>query len=285
MTGPGKKTGTGTGPVPKKRSLTPGTGQNGNALSREKLAIVLGICEKVAAGELIKDFLGPGRPKGWPTWRVFGQWQTEYPAIREMYRTARELSGQVMEDRALEIAQKLVTKGEEYTGTFVQGAGKAMEQFRWSAERRAPGDFGTKAATQTIVPIQINTTLDLGQPGGGSARDAGNPFSFTVERIVEAEAEEVAEPEAPTEPPDGWAQLAASLPPEAAKFGLKEWPKLRVPRDPGGPTKKPRLKNPKTGEPSGAERGASGTVKQANKSEYVRARKAEIEAERKAKGE
>jgi hypothetical protein len=293
MSRPGPKPGDGrtdgrVGPVGGSAALV-GTGQRGNALSKEKLAVVLAICERVASGERITDVLGKGRPTGWPSWQAFGKWQAEYPAIRDAYRTARELSAQTLEDKALKVAEGLIAEGAEYTGVFVQGAGKAMEQFRWSAERRDPGGFGTKATAQTIVPIQINTTLDLGQPGGGSFKDAGNPFSFTID-IPDAKPQEPAEtlpelegpvepPEPPT-PPTGFARLKLELPDEAAKFGLTEWPASAMPRKPGGrPPKRRGLLDengvPRTG-PTRAR--LAGTKPKGYAAERIAALKAEAKA-------
>jgi hypothetical protein len=256
-------------------------------LSAAKLKLVLEICEAVANGAKITEFLGPKRDPHLPAWATFAKWQAEFPAIRDAYRTARELSAQNLEDRALGIAEGLVAKGAEYTGTFVQGAGKAMEQFRWSAERRSPGDFGTKAATQTIVPIQIITTLDIGQPGGGTARDMGNPFAYVVD---ETEAQQPAEappeaeegtvedldPENPAEAPDPLSD------PLAAKFGITETPRSAVPKRAGarglGRRKTP-LRDPETGEL--APRPRNYGRKAPDPDSYVAKRMAEVKAERK----
>lgn len=246
--------------LPQGNARPPGLGQKGTVLSKDRLDRVLAICDRVANGAKITELLGPNRPAGWPTWKTFAGWQAEFPAVRDMYRTARELSAQALEDKALGIAEGLVQSGAEYTGVYVQGAGKAMEQFRWSAERRSPGDFGTKATQQTIVPIQINTTLDLGQPGGGATVDAGNPFSYVVEvgqgpqQATEPPQESAAEPEIaedprrPNEALPGLPALTAQLPPEAERFGLTEWPVSVAKRRTAG-ARKLRGNDPKTGEP------------------------------------
>lgn len=271
MSLPGKKAGVAgahagrTGPVGgRSGAIVPGTGQRGNALSAERLAIVLEICEAVSLGAKITELLGPQRDPGLPAFKTFAAWQSEFPAVRDAYKTARELSAQNLEDRALAIAEGLVTKGAEYTGTYVQGAGKAMEQFRWSAERRSPGDFGTKAAQQTIVPIQINTTLDLGQPGGGSAVDRGNPFSFSVE--IDGESGRVIEepPDEAPEPPKG-----PPVPEAGAKFGLKEWPLSAIPRAVGGRPPKKRLIQP-DGERKAPEKEPSGKTPKGYAAERIK---------------
>jgi hypothetical protein len=246
--------------LPQGNARPPGLGQKGTVLSKDRLDRVLAICDRVANGAKITELLGPNRPEGWPTWKTFAGWQAEFPAVRDMYRTARELSAQALEDKALGIAEGLVQTGAEYTGVFVQGAGKAMEQFRWSAERRSPGDFGTKATQQTVVPIQINTTLDLGQPGGGATVDAGNPFSYVVEvgggtqqgQTAPSESVDVPEvaedPRRPNAALPGLPALTAQLPPEAERFGLTEWPVSVAKRRTAG-ARKLRGNDPKTGEP------------------------------------
>lgn len=231
---------------PAKRSAmatVPAGHQRGDVMPAERLRTVLAICEAVAEGGKLTKLLGKDRPEGWPSYATWGEWVAQFPAVREAYRAARELSAQTLEDKALGIVDSLLEPGAEYTGTYVQAAGKAMEQLRWSAERRDPGSFGSKAEAQTIVPIQINTTLDLGQGGvlGLPPPDVQKTYGY----VVEVEATEP-ETETETEPPEPEAQPEPEVPPN--RFGITELPQSAIKRNPGGRPKKGHKSPTKTAE-------------------------------------
>lgn len=218
---------------PRITDIVPAGHQRGDVMPKERLKVVLDICEAVASGGKISELLGKNRQAGWPSYVQWGKWMGQFPAVREAYRTARELSAQVMEDRALGVVDTLLDPGAEYTNTFVAAAGKAMEQLRWSAERRDPGSFGAKAEAQTIVPIQINTTLDLGQSGvlGTPPPDAKTDWGYEV--IQQPTPEPLP---APADDP--------AVPPN--RFGITELPVSDIKRNLGGRPRKGHNKDART---------------------------------------
>lgn len=117
------------------------------------------IVERIAEGELLKDICAePGMPH-----RVtFHRWVVRTPELARAYNAAVSLSAHSLEEDALSLAREIKTRSAAATGTEVRAYEVAMAQFRWSAERRDPAKYANRQAVNVQVPIQINTTLDLG---------------------------------------------------------------------------------------------------------------------------
>ncbi len=137
------------------------------------------ICEKVALGKTLTEICEADEM---PSRVSFWRWMMLHKDVRAAYQAARELSAQSLEDEALTIARDLKEKNE-YTATKVRSLDIAMQQFRWSASRRDPARYGQSAEKSITVPIQINTTLDL----GGESGDGQGIYTITAK----------------VEPPDG----------------------------------------------------------------------------------
>lgn len=119
--------------------------------------------EGIASGKTLTALL---KEDGMPPRTTFYRWLTIYPELNKTYEAARELSAQSFEEEALDMARTL--KGpNEFSGTKVKMYEVAMAQLRWSAARRDPKRYGQRQEASLIVPIQINTTMDIG--GNGSA--------------------------------------------------------------------------------------------------------------------
>ncbi len=127
-------------------------------VTRYSPELALRICEKVAQGEtLIEVCKGTGMPNRTSFWR----WVMLYKDVGVAFQAARELSAQALEDEALTMA-RLLKNPNEFSSVKVRAFDIAMTQLRWSATRRDPAKYGVKAEKTITVPIQINTTLDLG---------------------------------------------------------------------------------------------------------------------------
>ena len=61
-----------------------------------------------------------------------------------------------------------------------------MSQLRWSAGKLDPQRFSEKSAVSFVVPIQIVTSLDLGQAGVDKTTEA-NVYEIKAEVVVESE--------------------------------------------------------------------------------------------------
>lgn len=104
----------------------------------------------------------PGMPSSVTT---IYRWMTLYPDFKEAVENARQLSAMSMEDKALEVADDLISEDRIWSNNQLRARELALKQWGWSAERRDPGRFGARMAPSTVVPIQINTNIDLGQDG------------------------------------------------------------------------------------------------------------------------
>lgn len=100
-----------------------------------------------------------------PTKSTIQRWIMKYPDLKRAWQAARELSAATLEDDALDMARTLRDQTAGFTGTAVRAFEVAMNQFRWSAAHRDPATFGSSQQPSAIVPIQIITSLDIGQGG------------------------------------------------------------------------------------------------------------------------
>lgn len=148
------------------------------------------IVERLAGGELLRDILAKG--SGLPSPQTFRRWVTNNPPLAKAYSAAIQLSAMSLEEEALDLGRSIARKQED--GTQVRATEVAMNQLRWSASRRDPVRYGDKGGQQVIVPIQINTTLDLGNEVAGGTTEHPNIYELQAEVTQEAPAAEVTEP-------------------------------------------------------------------------------------------
>lgn len=123
--------------------------------------VALAICELVAGGKTLRNISKRG---GFPSRSTIYGWLTLNPKFYDAYERAKELSAQHFEEEALDMSREL-REANDFSGTKVQAYNVAMGQLRWSAARRDKTRYGQQVQGQTTVPIQINTTLNLGQEG------------------------------------------------------------------------------------------------------------------------
>lgn len=154
--------------------------------------LALAICEAVAEGlSLVKVCELPDMPSRGTVYK----WLTVYPKFFDAYERAREISAQSLEDEAIDMA-RMLTAQNDFTGTKVQAYNIAMQQLRWSAAHRDRNRYGERAAGTTVVPVQINTTLNLGQNGEPATDNAKS--IYTVEFNVAVPPAPTADDEPPT---------------------------------------------------------------------------------------
>lgn len=144
------------------------------SITRYSPELALLICEKVAQGGTLMEVC---KENGMPNRTTFWRWVMLYKDVGVAFQAARELSAQALEEEALDMARTL--KGpNQFTSIKVRAYDIAMTQLRWSATRRDPAKFGVKAEKTITVPVQINTTLDL---GGSDAANALGIYTITAE--------------------------------------------------------------------------------------------------------
>ena len=121
--------------------------------------VAMQILERLADGQLLKEICAlPGMPHK----DTFRRWVVNNPELGRAYEAAIRLSAVSLEEDALQAAREVKAKSRKMSGTDVRAYEVAMNQFRWSAARRDPAKFGERAPQNITVPIQINTSLDLG---------------------------------------------------------------------------------------------------------------------------
>lgn len=125
----------------------------------------LQIVERIAGGETL---LSISREDGMPKPATFLRWAHDNNELGKAYLAARELSATLFEEEALDMSRELMTNIDAINAPQVAAFNAAMNQLRWSASKRDPGSFGDKQTVNVRVPIQINTTLNLGQDGAQS---------------------------------------------------------------------------------------------------------------------
>jgi hypothetical protein len=125
------------------------------------------VCEEIAKGRTLSEIMVTDSDKvpSRPTWY---RWLVLYPELKKLYDAARELSASAFEDEMLDMARTLKGKND-FTQVKTTQYQIALQQLRWSASRRDPSRYGEKQSVNLMVPIQINTTLDMGPGAGGTS--------------------------------------------------------------------------------------------------------------------
>lgn len=135
------------------------------------------ILMKIADGATLREI---AKIPGMPTKSTIQRWIMKYPELAQAWKAAREMSASSLEEEALDMA-RVLKKQTGFTGTKVRAFEVAMNQFRWSAAHRDPATFGQTTQPNLVIPIQINTSLDLGDgKGGGKVQVAGASTSYEV---------------------------------------------------------------------------------------------------------
>lgn len=177
------------------------TSHHGKVPMDAKMAVE--VLEDIADGRTLKEATAPAVP-GRIKASTFLRWVMEEPELGEAYRLAREISGHLLEDEALEYARKLPTLSgpAPEMSARIRAYDVAINQLRWSAAKRHPKEYGDKAQTTFTVPIQINTSLPMSPGDAVSPGDLGGQEA-RGEFVIEVKAEQ---PPAPPSNP-----LARSL--------------------------------------------------------------------------
>lgn len=142
--------------------------------------LALRLCEEIAQGHTIVE-LTSAEDSPYPSRATVYRWIMQYPEFAKAYGAAREISANSFEEEALWMARELKKGPPDNARTRAYEV--AMGQLRWSAARRNPREYGDKGNTNIVVPITINTPLDMG--GGQGAGLASIPNIYKIEAKVE----------------------------------------------------------------------------------------------------
>jgi hypothetical protein len=141
------------------------------------------VVEKVAFGFTLDEI---ERDPAYPPKQLFLLWAMKLPALAQAFSRAREISAYALEDEAITLLRaQMKAPGDQLK---LKATGQFTDFVRWSAEKRNPAVYGRSTAVSLVVPIQINTSLDLGDgrasPSAGTA-EFPNIYELKAETIVE----------------------------------------------------------------------------------------------------
>lgn len=138
-------------------------------------ALALEVLELVAQGKTINAICKLGTKFPHPV--TFKRWVVNNPELARALDVARRMSAEAIEEEALDVARAI--KDNQRDGTQVRAHEVLLQQLRWSAERRDPAKYGTRTPVSIRVPIQINTTLDMGK-GEAEIHGGGDIYKITA---------------------------------------------------------------------------------------------------------
>lgn len=122
--------------------------------------IALDIVERIADGELLSRITDKDAEPLTITKQTFLRWVATVPELQTAYSAAVQISAHSFEEKAIDKAES--TARQPGTPQNVSAASLLISQYRWSAARRNPTKYSDKGNTQIVVPVNINTTLDMG---------------------------------------------------------------------------------------------------------------------------
>lgn len=138
--------------------------------------IALDIVERIADGELLSKITAKDADPITITKQTFLRWVSTVPDLSKAYAAAMQISAHSFEEKAIDKAER--TAANPGSPQNVSAASLLISQYRWSAARRNPTRYSDKGNTQIVVPITINTTLDLGP--GNRTDEAEVPDIYTI---------------------------------------------------------------------------------------------------------
>lgn len=181
-------------PQRERRDLNlPAIERGGRFFTKYEPNIALDIVERIADGELLSKITAADAIPLTITRSTFLRWVASVPELAQAYASARQLSATAFEEKAIDKAEK--TAADPKSPQNVSAASLLVGQYRWSAARRNPTTYSDKGNTQIVVPVTINTTLDMGT--GKMGQDVEIPDIYAVElpaaQVEEGEFSEVDE--------------------------------------------------------------------------------------------
>lgn len=149
------------------------------------LSIANKVLIAVAEGATLRKI---AKQKGMPTTGDVYKWTRAVPEFAKSLKEAEEWSARMLEEEALDTSRDVQTAPDK----DVTSAARVLnEQLRWSAERRDVSKYGSSAKITTVVPVQIVTSLNLGQPGVKTAVEERSIYDIEALPIVEVPFTEV----------------------------------------------------------------------------------------------
>lgn len=153
------------------------------------LSIANKVLIAVAEGATLRKI---AKQKGMPTTGDVYKWTRAVPEFAKSLKEAEEWSARMLEEEALDTGRSVMGTKEQGPDKDVTSAARVLnEQLRWSAERRDVSKYGSSAKITTVVPVQIVTSLNLGQPGVKTAVEERSIYDIEAQPIIEVPFTEV----------------------------------------------------------------------------------------------
>lgn len=217
--------------------------------------IALDIVERIADGELLSKITAKDAEPLTVTKQTFLRWVATVPELSTAYSAAMQISAHAFEEKAIDYAER--TAKLPGSPQNVSAASLLISQYRWSAARRNPTRYSDKGNTQIVVPVNINTTLNMGDQRQTVDVEVPNIYTISVpvkedKPIIEGEFNELEGQDTKSESPSEIAEAKAAfrdlLRPEIPIDGTKSQPLFArehgKPGSPKGPRK--RVLTPRT---------------------------------------
>ena len=131
------------------------------------------------------------------------------PTLALAFKLSREVSAYALEEEAITRLRRAADDPKSLPHGAMTAISRLVEQLRWSSEKRHPSVYSAKAALNLTVPIQINTSLDMGDGGATSAPGFANIYELKAEVIRDADHV----------PADTIREMGGLDPPEASVVG------------------------------------------------------------------
>lgn len=157
------------------------------------------LCELVAQGQSLRTLCGK---KNMPSWYEVWAWRVQSSEFATKVDQALEMSGHAMFYEALELAREIQENPQN--SSKVRATEVLLSHLRWASAKMAPKSYSERGAKEITVPIQINTSIDLGQEDGGSVRPPDRDEVYRLDAKIELAPEPeptMAENRAPGKPP------------------------------------------------------------------------------------
>ena len=143
-------------------------------LNADQVAKIQEICVEISGGSTLSAICR--RPE-MPAPSTVRMWLLEHPDAAALYKIARREQAWSLFDETLDHANALLLDPDR---DMARATDIAIRAKQWSAERLDPDAFGRKTATQALIGVVINTSLDL---GGGPGAVAGQK-GYTLTALV-----------------------------------------------------------------------------------------------------
>lgn len=134
----------------------------------------LQVCELIAMGHTLPDIAEKYKGK-LPSVLDFTRWLLMFPHVKQAYEAAMELRTYALEEEAIDAVREAKSKPSS-----VPGVRALIAQLQWSMEKGNQNRYGQKGVGQITVPVQINTTMNLGQPGAPEATRSDNIYEVSI---------------------------------------------------------------------------------------------------------